>query len=424
MNNNKNAGGTVFAFQNQSHLNGLDSKENGLFNNVVGGGTINIEGMPSNSPIVTSIKQEVNPTGTLDFLTTNGDGDTRTVLHNTVCPQTLSGIIGHSSTVMNTITSTGSVSSNIDTVDPICHTSPNIHKVTNNPTSQMPGRKAYLLMSSSNKQHNQTSRSRCKPLLPKIVSTNTTSSVSTLSNTNSNNQQLSSVNNTSQHWTESNDQSVNISHNNSNTNNSSTDDTFSVLRKQLQKIIPSSNAQFVPNDPSSTSLGFKGGIDLETELLNTDKKVSFNAGNEFEPLNCLLTQNNSTCIGVVNTSTGCNTQVQAPPVSPSSIRSNLFVPINSNSFGGQVGGNVSQSSSANASPFMSPRGTPFNRSRHNSGQTNSTYVTPRSTPFTPDSISSSGVPTTISESNTPFMSPMSTPMMSRYLNFDCIVIQF
>ena len=69
---------------------------------------------------------------------------------------------------------------------------------------------------------------------------------------------------------------------------------------------------------------------------------------------------------------------------------------------------VSQCSSANASPFMSPRNTPLPRSRHNSGQMSSTYVTPRSTPFTPDQPGG-GHPVP-SESSTPFMSPIPTPI--------------
>ncbi|KAL7641437.1 UNVERIFIED_CONTAM: hypothetical protein RMT77_008577 [Armadillidium vulgare] len=68
---------------------------------------------------------------------------------------------------------------------------------------------------------------------------------------------------------------------------------------------------------------------------------------------------------------------------------------------------VSQASSANASPFMSPRNTPLPRSRHNSGQTSSAYLTPRSTPYTPDMSMQTEI---LSENSTPFMSPAPTPI--------------
>lgn len=99
--------------------------------------------------------------------------------------------------------------------------------------------------------------------------------------------------------------------------------------------------------------------------------------------------------------------VGSVPPSPNTRRTQFnFTPISSNLDQAQ---GMSQCSSANASPFMSPRNTPLPRSRHNSGQTNSTYVTPRSTPFTPDQPN---YPVT-SECNTPFMSPITTPLFPR-----------
>ncbi|XP_042226156.1 flocculation protein FLO11-like isoform X2 [Homarus americanus] len=168
---------------------------------------------------------------------------------------------------------------------------------------------------------------------------------------------------------------------------------ISELRKLLQRNLPGGQAQG----------GVGGGVRPlvnDADMLDQDasvaggmrRRVSFQPSLDGgEALNSLM---------------GGQTVGSVPP-SPNTRRTQFnFTPISSNLDQAQ---GMSQCSSANASPFMSPRNTPLPRSRHNSGQTSSTYVTPRSTPFTPDQPN---YPVT-SECSTPFMSPIPTPLFPR-----------
>ncbi|KAK4303866.1 hypothetical protein Pmani_024156, partial [Petrolisthes manimaculis] len=159
---------------------------------------------------------------------------------------------------------------------------------------------------------------------------------------------------------------------------------LSELRKLLQRNLPA----------GPTQSGGGGGDVLEQDVpgvAGMRRRVSFQPTQDgIEGLNPLV---------------GGQTVGSVPP-SPNTRRAQFnFLPIPSVD---QPQG-VSQCSSANASPFMSPRNTPLPRSRHNSGQTSSTYVTPRSTPFTPDQPCQPPA----SESGTPFMSPITTPLYPR-----------
>ncbi|XP_068218671.1 uncharacterized protein [Palaemon carinicauda] len=163
---------------------------------------------------------------------------------------------------------------------------------------------------------------------------------------------------------------------------------LSELRKLLQRNLPSNNVGNTRSHLTDSDM-----VDQEsTGAGGMRRRVSFqpsiDGGDMLNPL------------------MGGQTVGSVPP-SPNTRRTQFnFTPIG-NSLD-QVQG-MSQCSSTNASPFMSPRNTPLPRSRHNSGQTSSTYVTPRSTPFTPDQP----VYPVASECSTPFMSPIATPMYPR-----------
>ncbi|XP_064090346.1 uncharacterized protein LOC135204195 isoform X2 [Macrobrachium nipponense] len=163
---------------------------------------------------------------------------------------------------------------------------------------------------------------------------------------------------------------------------------LSELRKLLQRNLPSNNVGNTRSHLTDSDM-----VDQEaTGAGGMRRRVSFqpsiDGGDVLNPL------------------MGGQTVGSVPP-SPNTRRTQFnFTPIGNNV--DQVQG-MSQCSSTNASPFMSPRNTPLPRSRHNSGQTSSTYVTPRSTPFTPDQP----VYPVASESSTPFMSPIATPMYPR-----------
>ncbi|KAK7075772.1 DNA binding [Halocaridina rubra] len=169
---------------------------------------------------------------------------------------------------------------------------------------------------------------------------------------------------------------------------------LSELRKLLQRNLPGVQAQ--GNSTSGVARNTLGDTDMiDQEAVGTGgmrRRVSFqpsvDGGDMLNPL------------------MGGQTVGSVPP-SPNTRRTQFnFTPIGSNL--DQTQG-VSQCSSTNASPFMSPRNTPLPRSRHNSGQTSSTYVTPRSTPFTPDQPSYP----IASDCSTPFMSPITTPLFPR-----------
>lgn len=168
---------------------------------------------------------------------------------------------------------------------------------------------------------------------------------------------------------------------------------LSELRKLLQRNLPGGQAQGGVGGVTRSLVGDSDMLDQDAPGAGgIRRRVSFQPSLDGgETLNSLM---------------GGQTVGSVPP-SPNTRRTQFnFTPIGSNLDQAQ---GMSQCSSANASPFMSPRNTPLPRSRHNSGQTSSTYVTPRSTPFTPDQPNYP----VASESSTPFMSPITTPLFPR-----------
>nr|XP_045619353.1 uncharacterized protein LOC123771080 [Procambarus clarkii] len=168
---------------------------------------------------------------------------------------------------------------------------------------------------------------------------------------------------------------------------------LSELRKLLQRNLPGGQAQGGVGGSARSLVNDSDMLDQDVSISGgMRRRVSFQPSIDGgEALNPLM---------------GGQTVGSVPP-SPNTRRTQFnFTPISSNLDQAQ---GMSQCSSANASPFMSPRNTPLPRSRHNSGQTSSTYVTPRSTPFTPDQPNYP----VASECNTPFMSPITTPLFPR-----------